>query len=301
MEDKWLHYENSKQTNDYINGLEKIHESLIAQMSPCERPWFVNHWLKILNLSECYMLKHNDECVAIATYPKIKDTHYYRWQNCTLSVKSGIEIGSLPRPVNKSEYFITPAQNSELAIGFSISGMKISISQVCTALRISENSKEQNPPLNVENRIVKNKDDAEASSSIFMTRLLEFGKDDFFNTYYLAPITHDISLIPTNKKRGWGVYSIDKTTTKPIASAYYSPWELPLGGPAAALVDDIVVLPEYRKKGIASSLQYFALNMLRQNGVSWICGNIEPNNFASLKQSENLGRRPWSITIEVKN
>ena len=85
----------------------------------------------------------------------------------------------------------------------------------------------------------------------------------------------------------------------PIAAVYYSGWELPLTGTPCALVDDILVLPDYRGRGLASSLQAYAYQDLKRRGLRWVCGNIQVSNLSSKKQAEKCGRTPWTTDIHV--
>jgi GNAT superfamily N-acetyltransferase len=131
------------------------------------------------------------------------------------------------------------------------------------------------------------------------SRISEFGVEDYFVKYYLPLLCKEIAKIPL-EGNAWCVLSEDTTTGLPVAAALYSGWELPLGGPRAALVDDIVVLPEHRGRNIATDIQKFAYSALQKQEVKWVCGNIEKDNPASIRQSEKLGRQPWSASIIVK-
>ena len=84
------------------------------------------------------------------------------------------------------------------------------------------------------------------------------------------------------------------------AVALYSGWELPLTGVACALVDDIIVRPEHRGRGLAPRLQEFACARLRAAGLRWVAGNIDLDNPASMRQAQKAGRKPWTLGIRIE-
>ena len=96
---------------------------------------------------------------------------------------------------------------------------------------------------------------------------------------------------------GWGFCAVENGEL--IAGLWFSAWELPLTGTRCALVDDIVVKPGKRNRGIATDLQAFAYAQLKSEGVNWVAGNIDGGNGASVRQAEKLGRVPWALSQRI--
>ncbi len=295
----WQLFENSNLLEKFMQAFHQLHAPILHQMKN-EKAWFDHYWLQQLNLTDCFLLEDADGPSAIVTYPKLSDIHYLRYQTPTLAVRPGFLIPYLPRPVeNKSRCFSIPMNdgpNNEIRI----TNMNVTIAQYCTALNISNKSFESPPLSGLAHKMVQSSSEAQSAISIFRSRISEFGVEDYFVKYYLPLLCKEIAKIPL-EGNAWCALSEDTTTGLPVAAALYSGWELPLGGPRAALVDDIVVLPEYRGRNIATDLQKFAYSALQKQEVKWVCGNIEKDNPASIRQSEKLGRRPWSAVIECRH
>jgi GNAT superfamily N-acetyltransferase len=293
----WILYETAAQTATFLAALERLHRPLLERVPPVDRPWFADFWLHTLNVSECHLLEEEGRALAVATYPRVSDTHYYRWQSPTLAVESGAEIRTLPRPLDNALGFTVPALGPDDQAGFRVGGTSISVRQVCTTAYIGAGIPSQVVLPGIEHRVLRSAREADAVCEVFESRIAESGEDAFFNRYYVPAICRDLA--SPDLGRGWCVYSVDRCCGSAIAAAYYCGWRLPLGGPPAALVEDIVVLPEYRRRGVASSLQRFAYAFLGQEGVRWACGNIQCENLASLRQSQKLERLPWSLGVRI--
>lgn len=294
----WQYFENSNQLEKFMHAFHQLHAPILQQMKN-EKAWFDHYWLQQLNLSDCYLLEDADGSSAIVTYPKLQDIHYLRYQTPTMAVRPGFVIPDLPRPVgNKSICFCIPlseGSNTEIRIA----NMNVVLAQYCTATKISERNFKTTQLNGIKHKMVQSVSDAESAIRIFQSRISEFGAEDYFVKYYLPLLCKEIEKIPI-EGNAWCAFSVDTATGLPIAAVLYSGWELPLGGPRAALVDDIVVLTEYRGRNIATALQTFAYSELQKQEVDWVCGNIEKDNPASIRQSEKLGRQPWSAAILVK-
>ena len=68
---------------------------------------------------------------------------------------------------------------------------------------------------------------------------------------------------------------------------------LPDAGVPAVLISDIAVDPNHRRQGLAQFMQRRAFACLRDFGLRWVFGCIEPENHASRGQAERLGRTLW--------
>lgn len=72
-------------------------------------------------------------------------------------------------------------------------------------------------------------------------------------------------------------------------------------GTPCVLIYDIVVRPDFRRQGLAKSLQAFAYQEMKRQGVRWVVGNINPKNTASVKQAGSLGRKPIAASVKLNS
>jgi ribosomal protein S18 acetylase RimI-like enzyme len=89
---------------------------------------------------------------------------------------------------------------------------------------------------------------------------------------------------------GWCVHATLADDDTPIAMASYVVLHLPLSGVPAILVCDLAVDGRHRGRGLAGALQRHALGEMAAAGLRWFVGNIDPDNPASQRQAERLGR-----------
>ena len=98
----------------------------------------------------------------------------------------------------------------------------------------------------------------------------------------------------------WCYCAKKEDTGETIAAAIYQAFDLPLAGIPSALISYILVRPDMRKKGIATKLQKFACRNLMKEGIKWVGGNTTLQNVPSINQIKNLKRKPWVMTVRIK-
>lgn len=293
----WVPFENEEQLGPFLDAVADLHRPLLDQLTAGERPFFFHHWATRLNLCDCYLLSRDGQPVAIAAYPRVVDKHYERWQSNSLAVHPEYdEPLELPCELDKSALFAVPAHDFTTETGIDIRNAVVKTEQIAYTRNIDGF---------VESRIesdwgfrIPAPEQLEAMIEIFSCRDRPSPGSDSYLDYYLPILTWNIRRVHS-LGTAFCYCATERGGDVPIAAALYSGWELPLAGVSCALVDDILVLPEYRGRGIAAILQNFAYANLNRTGINWITGNIDPENPASLRQAEKANRQPWTISIRV--
>lgn len=264
----WTQFKSSEQTPLFIDAAFTLYLDVLKNLNESEIPYFFDWWLNRLNLSDVWMLSRGPQVLALLSKPKVKDTHSERWQYNTLVVDPHFsDAVDLPFEAVKPIAFTVPyAQPTKCFDGaFAASYFQRGFARTSDNLpRIQSISGVTFEPVT--------RDNLDTVCALFNS-----GYDwDGQPADYIQSVKTEIAR-SVNLHSGW-CYTAT-INSSPIAVVSYLPLQAPLLGTTSVLVGDLLVLPEYRGKGIATNLQLFAYHRFKAAGIRWILGNIDPANM----------------------
>lgn len=292
---KWLKFEDKENNrNRFLNFVRENCTKLLNELSSFEKTLFYHFWHKIFNEHDCYLLIDGERTYGFVSKPQWNVKHWIRWpENYLIIDKTMKEKITLPEPFAKEHSFRT--NNSQQ---INIENTKVTqTAYVCPLDNFEFKLIE-----NINENIVCHELTEKANHGIL--NLLDRNnrhadvKAGFYEDYYLPELIKNISDNHINKT-GYCFYATLKNSDKPIAISYYDGFEMPFTGTPCLLINDIIVSVEHRKKRVATTLQAYAYEKLKQHNVKWVLGNIEPDNTSSIKQAQALKRYEWTSVVEI--
>ncbi|MBL6989598.1 MAG: hypothetical protein ISR65_07460 [Bacteriovoracaceae bacterium] len=287
---KWIEFE-EKHRPRFESFIKDTCIDLFNKLSAFEKSYFYHYWLKIFNEHHCFVLSDQGVDKAFVSKPQWRVKHWIRWPENILLVKADFLAPlNLPAQFKDELNFRTlpqsPLKNTSqtayvcLLENFQyqdVSNLNTDID--CFELK-GERIDEIATLLDAKNR------HADVSAG-------------FYEKYYLPELIQYTKL-NCKQQIGFGFYATKIKSSTPIAYCFYNGFEMPLTGTPCLLVNDIVVKKEFRRQKVATTLQAFAYDKLKQANISWVLGNIKEDNISSKKQAMALGRFAWSSTVKLE-
>jgi GNAT superfamily N-acetyltransferase len=261
-----------------------------------EKSYFYHYWYTILNTHECYLLTSQGKDVAFVSKPQWTVKHWVRWpENLLLISNDFSEDLYFPKDFENITDFRT---NISLPV---IKNYTIKLQQSAYACNLKEFKIDsvRNRNKDIKYHILENSNLKELSELLAVKNRYGDTAPGFYEDYYIPRLIQNIKKNYKNNL-GFGFYATLKSDERPVALAFYNAFEMPLTGTPCFLVDDIVVDKKFRRKRIATSLQAYAYNKLKDYGANWVLGNIVPDNASSLAQAISLGRNKWANSIYLQ-
>ena len=284
----WISFHKESQLDEFLDSIDQLIAKELNLLTESDKPFFYDYWLHRLNLGESYLLKENNKVIGFLNYFPMTNKHWERPVDNFLFIdpdfKDPIE---LPVEIQGNLELTTNMHFSEAEL---LGEYKHKIFTHTYVRKIDtiiqpKNQSFQYMPMN----------------SHHLSEILGFydhGFQDNTSVGDVKMLKHEIERI-VNKHSGWAYVMIDPKTEKVAGFASYVKQILPMYGTPAAFVSDIVIVPEFRGKGFAESLQTYAYNELQYHNIQWVFGSIRPTNLASIKQAEKLSRIPLMKSMNI--
>ncbi|MHC4948924.1 MAG: GNAT family N-acetyltransferase [Planctomycetota bacterium] len=284
----------------FMDAAVALHRGLLDRLPAAHRPHFHDHWLRRFNDARAWLLGGAGGPDALVTVPRLEGLHSYRWQTRTLACRDDAHGRLvLPPEVDLSRSFAMPRPEGAPAIRPALAGTDHEPVQLAYVRRL-DGGPGGGPG------------DEEAADGPWTFRaatradlagilaLLERSYADLDDVDDgLGRQREELRQI-VDHDGGWCFVAVADGATAPVAMASYIAMELPLAGAPAALVADLAVDPPARGRGLARTLQGHAYRRLRDAGLSWVYGNIGPENDASRRQAEATGREIWVEVVRFR-
>lgn len=284
---QWIRLEHESDIPQFMDAALQMHLSLFSLLSREDRPYFFDAWLHRFNHSSAWRLADRERSLALVTVPRLADTHCYRWQVRTLACLDEAAVGlRLPDEIDLSRSFTMPVSSigTEQAqpIIAGTTQKPVGYGYVCRLDEVKDRPTEK-----WTFRPMERTD---------LGAILELLRVGYATAELPEPELErqrfEVFQIEEHHA-GWCFVASEPGAVEPIGVVSYTVLQIPLIGVPAALVGDLAVHPEHRGRGLARCLQRWAAAHLRAAGLRWVFGNIDPDNPASRRQAEALGRRMW--------
>lgn len=284
----WQLLEGDDQIPCFMDATVALHRTVFDQLSPDDRPFFFDYWLRLFNASSTYVAMVGDVPHAMVTQPNGPGTHQYRWETATLACSDAL-AGDLvlPDQINAKQ-------------SFRMCGFK-------------DIQGEPSPVLDttaVENQrgyvrsLLDHAFDAGADAPWRVRRCTSADLEEALALLKRGYATEEDPDPDLSEQReelrqivdhdaGWCWVATPSGDRNICGIVSYTGMHIPDAGVPAAMVSDLAVDPVHQRQGISRLMQHHAYARLRELGQRWLFGNIDPANHASCCQAERLGRRVW--------
>ena len=280
----WIRFESEADVPRFVDAAVALHRPLFDRLPAEQRPWFFDGWLRLLNDAEAFVRSDDAGPAALVTVPRAADAHAYRWRTRTLACRDDVR-GTLvlPAPVDLDRSFLMPCAGGRTGDGRVVAGATGTCVQVGYVRPLDGLA-----PMPTDERFRAIRPaDVDGVIELLARSYVELGDD----ALDLSRQREELRAIVAHEG-GW-CWIAAEDDGRVTAMASYIAVALPLAMVPAVLVGDLAVAPEARGRGIARALQRHAYARLRDAGVTWVYGNIDPDNAASRRQAEAMDRVIW--------
>ena len=284
----WNVLEGDDQIPDFLDAVSTLYRDVLDRLPTDDRPFFFDHWLRLFNLASVHLTTADGLPQALVTQPFRPGTHEFRWETATLACRDELHGRLvLPPGVDSGQSFRmsvigTDGRSSSPLLGFHGRENQRGYARSLTAFPFET---EAEAPWTI--RRVRREDFEEAIDLLRRSCVSEEHPDPD-----LSESREELRQTIENDA-GWCWVASRSGESKLCGIACYAAMHLPDAGVPAVLVTDIAVDPEHRRQGLAQFMQRQAFACLRDLGLRWVFGCIEPENHASCHQAERLGRMLW--------
>lgn len=306
----WRKLEAEAEIPIFIDAAAALHKPLLDRLARGERPFFFDHWLTRFNHSDAWWLPETQGGPALVTAPRIADRHEYRWQVRTLAIGAGCRTDlDLPTDVGVERSFLMPRPCGEPSTNSVLSPMTAEPVQLGYVVRIDNDDGAAAEP--GEWRFHESAQEHVGPILALLERAYPWLDEALSQAPIGSPQRYEVDPTDLHRQReelrqlaeygaGWCFHATREDDSAPIAMVSYLAMPLPLVGAPSALAGDLAVETSQRGRGLARALQRFACRKLHQDGVRWLHGNIDPNNIASRRQAEAMGRTIWWEAVRFR-
>ena len=284
----WSELKGDDQIPAFLDAVSTLYRDVIDRLPAEDRPFFFDYWLRLFNIAATHVATVDGLPHAIVTQPFRPGTHEFRWETATLACSDELHGRLvLPPGVDCGQSFRmsaigTAGRTSSPLLGFDGRENQRGYARSLTDFSLDN---EADAPWSV--RRIRREDFEEA---IDLLRRSEVSDED--PDPDLSESTEELRQVIENDA-GWCWVASRTGDSSLCGIVCYAAMHLPDAGVPAVLISDIAVDPEHRRQGLAQYMQRHGFACLRDLGLRWVFGCIEPDNHASCGQAERLGRTLW--------
>ena len=284
----WSELKGDDQIPAFLDAVSTLYRDVIDRLPAEDRPFFFDYWLRLFNIAATHVATVDGLPHAIVTQPFRPGTHEFRWETATLACSDELHGRLvLPPGVDCGQGFRmsaigTAGRTSSPLLGFDGRENQRGYARSLTDFSLDN---EADAPWSV--RRIRREDFEEA---IDLLRRSEVSDED--PDPDLSESTEELRQVIENDA-GWCWVASRTGDSSLCGIVCYAAMHLPDAGVPAVLISDIAVDPEHRRQGLAQYMQRHGFACLRDLGLRWVFGCIEPDNHASCGQAERLGRTLW--------
>ena len=284
----WSVLEGDDQIPVFLDAVSTLYRDVLDRLPADDRPFFFDYWLRVFNLASTHLATLDGLPHALVTQPLRPGTHEFRWETATLACSDDLHGRLvLPPGIDSGQSFRmsaigTPGRTISPLLGFH--GRE---NQHGYARSLTDCPFECEAGAQWTVRRIRSGDFEDA---IDLLRRSEVSADD--PDPDLSESTEELRQTIKNDA-GWCWVASRAGASSLCGIVCYAAMHLPDAGVPAVLISDIAVDPDHRRQGLAQFMQRQAFACLRDLGLRWVFGCIEPENHASRGQAERLGRTLW--------
>ena len=284
----WNVLEGDDQIPEFLDAVSTLYRDVLDRLPTDDRPFFFDYWLRMFNIASTHVATADGLPHAIVTQPFRPGTHEFRWETATLACNDELHGRLvLPPEVDSGQSFRMSVIGTAGRTSSSLLGFHGRENQRGYALSLRECPFETEAGAPWSIRRVRREDFEEA---IDLRRRSELSDED--PDPDLSESSEELRQVIENDA-GWCWVASRVGESSLCGIACYAAMHLPDAGVPAVLISDIAVDPDHRRQGLAQFMQRQAYACLRDLGLRWVFGCIEPDNHASCGQAERLGRELW--------
>jgi GNAT superfamily N-acetyltransferase len=284
----WDVLEGDDQIPGFLDAVSTLYRDVLDRLPTDDRPFFFDYWLRLFNIASTHVATADGVPHAILTQPHRPGTHEFRWETATLACSDEFRGRLvLPPGVDPDQSFRMPVIDGGDEIVSPLRGTRAVENQRGYARSLTECPFETEADAPWSIRRVRREDFEEAIDLLRRSELSDEDPDPD-----LSESSEELRQVIENDA-GWCWVASRSGESNLCGIACYAAMHLPDAGVPAVLVSDIAVDPEHRRQGLAQFMQHQAFACLRDLGLRWVFGCIEPENHASCRQAERLGRQLW--------
>jgi ribosomal protein S18 acetylase RimI-like enzyme len=292
----WSALEGDDQIPVFLDAVSTLYRGVLDRLPAEDRPFFFDYWLRAFNSASTHLATVDGVPHALVTQPFRPGTHEFRWETATLACSDELHGRLvLPPGVDSGQSFRMSALDTADKVSSPFPGLQGRENQRGYARSLTDFSLENEADAPWSIRRVRREDFEEA---IDLLRRSEVSDED--PDPDLSESREELRQTIENDA-GWCWVASRTGESDLCGIVCYAAMHLPDAGVPAVLISDIAVAPEHRRQGLAQFMQRRGFACLRDLGLRWVFGCIEPDNHASCGQAERLGRTLWFRCVRFQN
>ena len=292
----WSVLEGDDQIPAFLDAVATLYRGVLDGLPAEDRPFFFDYWLRTFNLAATHLATVDGLPHALVTQPFRPGTHEFRWETATLACSEELDGRLvLPLGVDAEQSFRMSAIGDAGRRSSPLLGLHGRENQRGYACSLTDCSFEAEADAPWTVRRVRREDFEEAIDLLRRSCISQEDPDPD-----LSESSEELRQVIENDA-GWCWVASRAGESSLCGIACYAAMHLPDAGVPAVLISDIAVDPGHRRQGLAQFMQRQAYACLRDLGLRWVFGCIEPDNHASCGQAERLGRMLWFRCVRFQS